>query len=164
MEYALIKNDTVVNVIVADDDFITTIEKDYDRIECIDTQEEIAANVGIGFTWEKDKLPVAPTVEIITPDPIKRIVSKLAFRRRFTKTERDTIEWAAIDNPSASEEQRKMAASLRTTLKDQEMADHIDLDDGEVQSGVANLSLFGLIQSTRVDEILNSPIQESEKP
>ena len=162
MEYALIKNDIIENVIVADIDFIETIQPNYDRIEEVDELKAQGFPIGVGITWRMGEQPEEP-VQVSAP-PVARKVSRYAFRKRFTGTEKATIELAAIDNPNAPIEQRQMAASLRATLKDQETASFIDLDDTETIEGVNNLELVGLIATGRAEIILNTPVQDSEKP
>lgn len=68
MEYALIKNSTVENVIVADEEFVAQIAPDWDHIERIDTPAEQALGVGIGWGWDGSAF-VAPSVPPAPPAP-----------------------------------------------------------------------------------------------
>lgn len=97
------------------------------------------------------------------PAPALRRVTKLAFRNRFTKTEKVGIEFAALDDPSAPMSQRQKAAALRADLKDQEQATFIDLDDPDTRSGVLTLETLGLIAPGRATEILDAPVLETER-
>ena len=102
----------------------------------------------------------APTPE---PEPQRRI-SPLAFRRRFTKTERTGIELAAVDRPELTIEQRMQSAALRSDLKDQAQAMYIDLDDVDVAEGVQVLEVIGLLNTGRALEILTAPVKPGEQP
>lgn len=67
MEYALIKDGVVANVIVADDEFVSLIADQWDHIERIDTPEEAALGVGIGWGWDGSNF-VAPEIPVM-PEP-----------------------------------------------------------------------------------------------
>lgn len=165
MEYAIINNGTVENVIVADAEFIESISGDHDHIEPLETVQEQGLGVGIGWTWDGEfHEPDAPEPQ---PSPATsstaRHITPLAFRRRFTKAERAAVEWAAVDKPDRPEAERQMAAALRADLKDQEQASHIDLDDPELIEGVAALKAYDLIGPGRATEILSAPVQDGER-
>lgn len=96
--------------------------------------------------------------------PASRRLAPLAFRRRFTQDERAAIEWAAVDRADQSVPERMQAARLRATLKDQEQADFIDLDDPDTATGVQLLEALGLIQNGRAAEVLSAPVQPEEMP
>lgn len=102
--------------------------------------------------------PEAPTMAV------RRIVSVLGFRRRFTPEERAAIEWAAVDRPDQPEAQRMQAAALRATLADQAAAKFIDLDDDDTAMGVQGLEAMGLLAAGRAAEILGAPVQPQELP
>ena len=93
------------------------------------------------------------------PDPViapSKKFNLLGFRRLFTKAERALIEWAAVDRADQSLYERKLAASLRATLKDQEQAEFIDLTDADTVAGVEALELMGLLNKGRAAEILSA--------
>ena len=92
-----------------------------------------------------------------------RRITKLAFRNRFTKAEKAGIEFAALDDPTAPIAQRQQAAVLRADLKDQEQANFIDLDDEGTRTGVQTLEAAGLISVGRAVEILDAPVQDTER-
>ena len=91
----------------------------------------------------------------------KRRLTKLQFRNRFTAAEKRAIEFASLDNPSASQEDRLKAADLRVFLADVEAATpepdgtSIDLDDPRTFAGVNALESYGLIATGRAAEILS---------
>ena len=101
--------------------------------------------------------PLAPVVD-------RRLISKLGFRRRFTRSEKAAIELAAVIQADAPIEQQQLAAALRADLKDQEAAQFIDLDDPAVVEGVQQLEQFGLIGAGRATEILTAEIADSDHP
>jgi hypothetical protein len=98
------------------------------------------------------------------PAPPKRHITNLAFRQRFTRAEKTALELAVLDNPAATTEQRAQSAALRADLKDQEQASYIDLDRADTRAGVMMLEAAGLIASGRALEILDSPVQDVERP
>lgn len=96
--------------------------------------------------------------------PVRRLITGLAFRRRFTPDERVAVEWAAVDRATDTEAQRMQAAALRSQIKDQEAALYIDLDDVEIQSGVMALEAAGIVGAGRAAVILGAEIQDHERP
>lgn len=93
-----------------------------------------------------------------------RVVSVLAFRRRFTRAERGAIEWAAVDRADQPEAQRRQAAELRASLADQAAATFIDLDDAGTVAGVQALVAMGLLTLARAAAILGTAVQPEERP
>lgn len=51
MNYALVKNGKVENIIIADADFVAAIAADWDHIEPIDTPGEQEMPIGMGWTY-----------------------------------------------------------------------------------------------------------------
>ncbi|WP_312129338.1 hypothetical protein [Diaphorobacter nitroreducens] len=114
----------------------------------------------LGKTWDAEAGAwlAAPVV------PVRRLITGLAFRRRFTPDERVAVEWAAVDRATDTEAQRMQAAALRSQIKDQEAALYIDLDDVEIQSGVMALEAAGIVGAGRAAVILGAEIQDHERP
>ena len=98
----------------------------------------------------------------VPPPKTSRRITPLAFRRRFTATERAAIEWAAVDRAEAGTMERMQAAQLRSNLKDQELASFIDLDDPDVAAGVQLLETVGLIADGRALQIKDTPPRPEE--
>lgn len=94
--------------------------------------------------------PVAPTPEPVVED--KRI-TRLAFRNRFTFSERIAIEQAAGTD-----------VQVRVLQKDMEAATWVDLSRQDTLQGLQLLASKGLITLARASEILNNPIQDLERP
>lgn len=92
-----------------------------------------------------------------------RDITKLAFRQRFTPTEKAAIELAAADDPSAALAQRQQAASLRADLADQRDATFIDLGRADTRAGVQALEAAGLLAAGRAAEILDAAVQDAER-
>lgn len=82
------------------------------------------------------------------------MLTRLEFRNRFTLTEKVTIELTAADNPSATMQQRQLAATLRVFLDDLASAQYVDESRPDTQAGVRALEQYGLIATGRADEIL----------
>lgn len=97
------------------------------------------------------------------PPPEDRRVTLLAFRNRFTQTEKVGLEIAALDVPTAPMNQRALAAGLRSSMKDQEVALWIDLTRPETRAGVQQLEGAGLIAPGRAAAILDGPITDIER-
>ena len=66
MQYALINKSKVVDVILADAEFVQAISGNWDHIERIDTPAEQALGVGIGWGWDGSSF-VAP--DAAAPQP-----------------------------------------------------------------------------------------------
>lgn len=99
-------------------------------------------------------------IPVEAPAPTRR-VTKLQFRNLFTSGEKLAIEFASLDNPNGTQEERLQAAALRVFLADVEAATpepdgtSIDLDDPRTVSGVNALESYGLIATGRATEILS---------
>ena len=105
-------------------------------------------------------LTLPPTTATVPP----RAITYWAFRKRFTQTERVGLELAGMDDPSADAAQRQLAASVRVYLADAAAAAWIDLDDEDARMGVQTLETAELIAQGRSAQILDSPVQELERP
>lgn len=96
------------------------------------------------------------------PEP--KIVTNLAFDLRFTKEERVAIEMASLDDPSAPNDVRKQAADIRVSLQRADKASWTDLNDPVTRDSVQQFEQFGLIGEGRAAEILDTPVDDSERP
>lgn len=106
-----------------------------------------------------DEAPDQP----IPPHTPPALITKLAFRNRFTQAEKVGIEIASLDNPSAPMLQRAQAAALRAAQADQRDATYIDLDRADTRAGVEQLEVAGLIAAGRAAQILDTPPTEAER-
>ena len=92
------------------------------------------------------------------PTPIveAKKITKLAFLNRFTDQE-------AIMVDLASQGLTVEAASMRRYLNKVNAATFIDLESADIYSGIQTLETVGLLDAGRAQEILNNPVQESER-
>lgn len=111
--------------------------------------------IALGNSPSEVNIPVAAEAKRIT---------KLAFRNRFTTTEKVMLEMASLDNPAATMQARQMAATLRVYLKDLDNATFIDLERSDTVAGVNTLAALGLLAAGRPAEILSPIIQPQEVP
>jgi hypothetical protein len=129
-----------------------------------------AAPVLVGGIWEcgdqRFTDPSGTEYEVIeaTAPFIDKRITRLAFRKRFTQEEKVSIEMAALDDPTATLDQRKQSAALRVSMKDADNAEHVDLVRPDTREDVLGLELAGLIGPGRAYEILDAQIQDIERP
>jgi hypothetical protein len=83
-------------------------------------------------------------------------ITKLAFRSRFTQSEKVTIEIASLDVPTAPMQQRGLAATLRANQADVATAQYIDLKREDTRAGVQALETYGLLATGRATVILDT--------
>lgn len=105
-----------------------------------------------------------PPVESPQEPPAPRLITRRALRSRFTIPELVGIEIASLDDPAAPIDARQTAATLRVLLATLNSADFIDLDFSEARLGVQMIGQFGLLSAERVTEILDTPVDDSERP
>jgi hypothetical protein len=82
MQYALMKDGIVRNVIEAESDFLPHIAADWDHIEALDTEGEQALNVGIGWGWDGSGFvepPAQPQPEPLPPASVTMRQARLAL-------------------------------------------------------------------------------------
>lgn len=121
-----------------------------------------------------ETVPEGYTVEATTSNPNYlteslgveggRWITKLAFRNRFTGTEKVLVEMAALDDPTAAISARQQAAMLRVYLKDVDNSTYVDLDRADTRAGVLAIEALGLIAGGRALVILDAVIQNHERP
>lgn len=104
--------------------------------------------------------PTEVTIAVLA----SRKITKLAFRNRFTTTEKVALEMASLDNPAGTMQQRQLQAALRVYLKDLDNATFVDLERADTVAGVNQLATMGIITADRAAKILTDPIQPSEMP
>lgn len=105
------------------------------------------------YRYEDGALVLAPDTRI----------TRLAFRNRFTQTEKVTLELAALDDPAATLAQRQQAAAIRVHLADVAASTFIDLGSLHTRAGVQALEAGGLLTEGRALEILDAPVQPHER-
>lgn len=115
-----------------------------------------------GHSWAVIPYIAPNTNTVTTPSDHPERITKLAFRKRFTDAERVGIEIASMDIPTAPNEQRVLAASLRANQQDVSVAMYIDLSDPVTRAGVEQLEAIGLLGTGRAAEILDTVATEHE--
>lgn len=161
MNTALIKNNLVENVIVIEPSVSNSYKQYLTNLGylCVDSNK-----AKIGDTWNGTDFITPASPEPVDPDEnLPKRITRLAFRNRFTTAEKINIELAALDDPTASAQQRQNAALIRVYLKDIDTATYIDLDRQDTKDDVQNLETVGLLASGRATEILTAKIQPSER-
>lgn len=130
-----------------------------------DVIEVAAQPVWVAGTWECGDRRFTDAdlseYEAVAVAP-SRLVTRLAFRNRFTQAEKVTLEIASLDNPAATMAERQQAAALRASMKDQENATFIDLDRADTRTGVQTLEAGGLLAAGRAAAILDAEVQPQE--
>jgi hypothetical protein len=102
-------------------------------------------------------------VEDAPPPPGAVLITKLAFRERFTTSEKITIELASIDVPDGQMPSRQASAQMRVWLSDIEAAQFIDLNYQPTRDGVQALEDYGLIGAGRALAILDAEPTAEER-
>ena len=80
-------------------------------------------------------------------------ITVLAFRKRFTLEERVALEKRARED-----------AMIRVFLDDVAAATYIDLTDPDLRECLEAAAILGVLEVTRVDEILDKPVRPEELP
>lgn len=155
MQYALINNNKVENIIVADQEFIDSIPNQYQHIESLEQPSE--NNVGIGWSWDQAIGFTPPESGEPEPTPAQpKKITQLAFISRFTDAEAIAIDLASIGSTVE-------AASIRRYMQKVNTATFIDLERADTISGINQLEAVGLIGAGRANAILTAPITDLER-
>lgn len=136
MNIALIKNNKVENIIVAEMSFAQQLGYD----EIIDTE---GLTIGIGWT-KVNNIWIAPIV--VVPESVieyETILTPYAFLKRFTPEERKRIKAETLVNPDVED--------LWTMFN---KAQEMDLNDTDTIEGVNALEYFTLLDAGRATVIL----------
>lgn len=122
MNYALIKNGVVENVIVASPEFVSTLAG-YDHIEALDTVEEQKV-AGPGWLYDADTgLFSAPIPE---PSEIDWEITKLAFKNRFPRAKWIAAKVAAQSDPILADFFETFELSTYVDLARQDTIDSVN--------------------------------------
>lgn len=121
-----------------------------------------AEHLGLGWTLQELFFAEASPDDPPPPPPSFVKITKLAFRNRFTQTEKVAVEIAALDVPTASLQARSMAAALRASQQDVQVAEHIDLMRVDTRAGVLQLEAAGLLAAGRAAVILDTAPTDAE--
>lgn len=107
------------------------------------------------FQYETGATPPPPVFD--GGQVVKRHVTVLAFRHRFTLGERVAITFAGKQNTL-------QGAAIQVYMDDVQAASYIDLDRIDTRDGVLAMEPTGLLAAGRALEILDAPIQPHERP
>lgn len=143
MEFAIIEAGTVINVIVADQEFIDTWYPGAVRVDQLDPKP------GVGWTY--DGTTFSPPEQPPPPPFYQAIYHPQDFRRRYTLDELMNIDNFVIDGNVSRDDQRKMTTIENSTLT----AASIDLTDPAVIDAVTFQAQLGLITARRAADILD---------
>lgn len=116
-----------------------------------------------GPGWMFDGVTFAPPAPLLAP-VAARLVTRLAFRNRFTQAELVTLEIASLDDPTAAMPERQQAAGIRVMMASLATATFVDLDRPDTRAGVQQLEAGGLIAVGRAAQILDAPVAPAEIP
>lgn len=107
-----------------------------------------------------DVIWTAPVVVAPAPPPpphYGRIITRLAFLKRFTDAEAVAIDLASIGDTVQSAMLRRAQAKISA-------AEEIQLDNTETRDGVLALETAGLLATGRAAEILDAEVLAAEVP
>ena len=135
--YALIKNNTVHGHIETDAQTAAEITAagEYLAVECAGVPENDS-------TYDPETGVITPPSPP-APPAAARILTKVAYLKRFTQAERMAIRGAAKESPQVEDYVELL-----------NLSEEVDLDDPETVLGVNTLEAAGLIGAGRAAEIL----------
>lgn len=142
MKYLIIENNTVVNAVLSD----TPLFPNWVSTEGLDPSPSI------GWTYESGVFtpPVVLEVPII---PGVYQITQFAFKSRLTDIERKAIRAAS-----------KVNEDIEDFMDLLNSAKYIDLKDATTRAGIFFLETAGLLNVGRALEILDTPINQNERP
>lgn len=146
--------------------YIEAISKGFPGVQCHSVGDD---ELYESLTWDSgNPIPSKGTLdEYISANEStsdSRRITVLAFRNRFTVSEKIKMDMASIDNPAAPMATRQLAATLRVISKDTDSANFIDLNRPDTRQGVFLMEQNGLIATGRAVIILDAIINDLEKP
>ena len=149
MDYALIKNGLVEQVIVSDAEFAQSIARKWDAVT------PAIEGCAIGWAWDGEAFtpPAPPPAPEPTTEP--RHITRLAFLSRFTDPEAVAIDLASIGATA-------QAAGMRRYMSKVNAATYIDLDRADTRAGVQALEAADVLAAGRALQILDAPVQPEE--
>ena len=120
-----------------------------DQAQVYEYGSEVGPIEWVGFEFAThDHIEVAEAPPPEHPGPWT--ITKLAFRGRFTATEKAGITYAAKQNTP-------QAAGLQAYLDDVQAATFVDLKRPDTRAGVQALESYGLLAAGRAAAILDTP-------
>lgn len=139
-KYAIIKGEIVDGIALSD----SPLETDGVWVDITGVSPEPGPN------WtHKDGMFSPP---VVTPISLPNIITKVAFRFRFTDA-----EYAGIITVARTD------AEVQVWYDTFNMVSSVDLDNQRTKDGVANLVSKNLLTQDRATEILTAPVQPNER-
>lgn len=114
--------------------------------------------LGIGIGWRYVGGDFLEPLDVSSS--FGRVITTLAYRRRFTQTERVTIKLASRGQIEGITD--AMAAAIDSNLDDLIAAGYVHLDRADTVEGTHGLELAGLIGAGRAIAILAPPVYSNE--
>lgn len=151
MDYALIKDGKVENVIVADAGFISLIADQWDHIEPLDTTQEQGLGVGIGWGWDGLQFiaPVAQPAPAPTEPEWAWYIDIGPFFDRF-----DAAKMAVLTSTDAG---------VKAILADTQVRKWIDLQRADVAQSVVYIgTVVAAVTPALQTAILTTPVSSEE--
>lgn len=141
--YAVVKGEVVDGIAIAD----APLETDGVWI-CVD---RVVPQPGPGWLYKNGSFSLPPDPP--APPPLPNVITKVAFRFRFTDAEYAAILAAA-----------KTDAEVQVWYETFNMVLTVNLDNQRTKDGIANLVNKNLLTQARATEILTAPVQDNERP
>ena len=142
--YAIIENNIVTNIIVAEQDFIDSHYPGAVRIDNLSTKPSI------GWKYENNQFNKLEEIADILSLPSKQTVfTRLEFRQKFTLQ-----ELIKIDNYEQQNLTDVQKQTLKVITNNFAMATNIDLSDPLTIQGINYLVEVGFLSPERLAEIL----------
>lgn len=113
----------------------------------------LSATIESGWRYEGGEFLPPPD----TSSDFGRIITVLAYRKRFTRAERAIIKHSSRQNTLQS-------AGLASDLDDLTAATYINLDIADTIQATHDIETATLIATGRADEILSDPVYSAELP
>ncbi len=134
------------------DFFNNSVPMGYMQLE----QSQVALGVTVGWLYQGGEFLPPPD----TSPTFGRIITKFAYRNRFTAVEKRAIKKASLGlNPLLTEDQWLSVAVAQDDIMS---TAYVHLDRPETVSGTHALESLGLIGVGRADEILGPPVWSTE--
>lgn len=145
--FAIVENGKVLNIAVAD--------------EPVGSQwVELTEKSPVGIGWNYDGVNFSYAEQ----EKTDRLVSGRAFLERLTDSEQIDIELKSMHEPTMTDEKKRVAAAVRATMRLFMKADYIDLNRKDIKERLSFFVQLGALQEHRVDEIVDAPVKDDEKP
>ena len=149
MQYALIKADSVENVVEADQEFIDSIADQWDHIEPLDTLHEQGLGVGIGWTYEGGEFTPPPAPAPEQPPVYEWYIDIGPFFDRFGAAKMAVLTSSDV--------------GVQALLKDIQIRKWIDLKNAEVAHGLAYIGTkVSAVTPELQQAVLTTPVTSEE--